>query len=416
MDQARDVIVRFHEVALKGRNRPIFIRALVNNIRRATAGLGVRRVWSEHLLVRCTLEPHADWEAVRQRLARVSGAVKLCLAHRAPPVYDAIERLVAGVTAQERFASFRISARRADKSFSMTSRELNVRLGDLVRERSGARVDLTHPELEVHVEVLPDDAFVYTEEAPGAGGLPVGTGGRVATLMSGGIDSPVAAWRMVRRGCHSVLVHFHSFPLVEGRSREKAKELAELLNAFQYDTRLYLVPFADVQRQMLLSVPGAFRVVLYRRFMFRIAEAIARREKALALVTGESLGQVGSQTLQNITTIDEAVQMPVLRPLVGLDKQEITDQARAIGTYQVSILPDEDCCSLFVPKSPATRMSVAQVHSLEAGLDVAGLVEQAVAAAELFEYRYDPPEALASEPGEPREPRRQARAGIAASD
>ena len=389
MDQPRDVLVRFHEVALKGKNRPIFINALVENTRRATAGMGVNRVWAGRMMVRLSLAPEADWDAVRERLGRVFGAVKFYLAYRSPPTYEAIERLVSAVTAECSFDSFRISARRPDKRFPLSSMEMNVRLGTKVKERSGARVDLSHPALEVHVEVLADDAFVYLNEEPGAGGLPVGTGGRVAVLMSGGIDSPVAAWRMMRRGCRAVLVHFHSFPLVEGRSREKARELGEMLNVYQYDTRLYLVPFAELQKRVILSVPGPLRIVVYRRFMVRIAEAIARRERAKALVTGESLGQVSSQTLENIATIDQVAHMPILRPLVGMDKQEIMDQARAIGTYDVSILPDEDCCSLFVPKSPATKTVVREVEACEAELDVDALVEQAVAGAELAEYHQD---------------------------
>ena len=390
MQQARDVLIRFHEIALKGKNRPTFVRALVDNIRRATADLGVRRVWEERLLVRLTLEPDADWDAVKGRLAKVPGAVKFSLAHRVEQDYDAIAQTVREVTADLRFETFRITAHRAEKRFPVTSAEMNIRLGDQVRQESGARVDLSHPELEVHVEVLVGDAFVYTSEVPGLGGLPVGTGGRVAVLMSGGIDSPVAAWRMIRRGCRAVLVHFHSFPLVEGRSREKARELAELLNAYQLDTRLYLVPFAEVQKRMLLNVPGAYRVVVYRRFMVRIAQAIAEREGARALVTGESLGQVGSQTLQNIATVGAAATMPVLRPLVGMDKVEIIDQARAIGTYETSILPDEDCCTLFVPKSPSTAVKLDEIAPLEAELDVEAMVAQAVAQAEVVDCHAAP--------------------------
>jgi thiamine biosynthesis protein ThiI len=205
-------------------------------------------------------------------------------------------------------------------------------------------------------------------------------------LMSGGIDSPVATWRMLRRGCRATLIHFHSFPLVEGRSREKAKELAEILNRYQYDTRLYLVPFADVQRTLILTVPGPLRIVAYRRFMVRIAEEIARREGARALVTGESLGQVGSQTLQNIATVGDVAKMPILRPLVGMDKQEIIEQAQAIDTFETSILPDEDCCTLFVPKSPSTAVRRDQIEAYEAELDVETMVREAADAAELSEY------------------------------
>jgi len=386
MEQPRDVLIRFHEVALKGRNRPMFINALVEGVRRATQGLGVRRVWTGRLMVRLEMEPGADWPAVRARLTTVSGIAKFALAHRTGAEYDAIAGLVREVLRGERFASFRIITNRADKRFALTSQEMNARLGEQVRVESGARVSLTRPEVEVRVEILPREAFVYVSETQGAGGLPTGTGGRVAVLMSGGIDSPVAAWRMMRRGCRAVLIHFHAFPLVEGRSREKARELAELLNAYQYDTRLYLVPFAPLQQQVLLAVPPEFRVVAYRRFMVRIAEAIARRDGARALVTGESLGQVGSQTLTNITTIDAVATMPILRPLIGMDKQEIVAQAQRIGTFETSILPDEDCCTLFTPRSPSTAVHVETAAHVERSLPIEELVAQAVAASEVHDY------------------------------
>ena len=213
----------------------------------------------------------------------------------------------------------------------------------------------------------------------------MGASGKVAVLMSGGIDSPVAAWRMMRRGCRAVLIHFHAFPLVEGRSRDKAKELAERLNDWQFDTRLRLVPFADVQRAIILEVPGPLRVVAYRRFMARIAEAIARNEGARALVTGESVGQVGSQTLRNIATVDQVVSMPVLRPLIGMDKQEIIDQARAIGTFETSVQPDEDCCTLFVPRSASTAVQPWEIAAQETNLDIDALVREAVSRTETFE-------------------------------
>ena len=384
-ERPRDVVVRFHEVALKGRTRPVFIRALVDHLRRATATLGVERVWSEHLLIRLRLSSEADWDTVKACLAKVPGAVKFSLVRRTEPDYDDIASAVSAMATEGSFSSFRITAHRADKRFALTSREMNVSLGALVQHVTGARVDLSNAEAEFHVDVLPKDAFVWTDEEPGLGGLPVGTGGRVAVLMSGGIDSPVAAWRMIRRGCKASLVHFHSFPLVEGRSREKAKELAALLNEYQLDTRLYLVPFAPLQQRIILSVPGPLRIVVYRRFMMRIAEAIAQREGAAALVTGESLGQVGSQTLRNMATVGEAATMPVLRPLVGMDKSEIIDQAQAIGTYETSILPDEDCCTLFVPRSPSTGVSLGEADRAESELAIDDLVAQAVEDAGVFD-------------------------------
>lgn len=384
----RYVTVRFHEIALKGRNRPFFIATLVNNVRRATQGMGVQRVWKGPMMVELELAPEAEWDVLRERLAKVCGVVKFALAYKLQPSLEKIEQLLAQVIPEHNARSFRISARRADKQFPLTSPEINRRLGSFVQERTEASVDLGHPELNIHVEILPREALVYFEEVPGPGGLPVGTGGKVVCLMSGGIDSPVAAYRMIKRGCRAVLAHYHAFPLVEGRSREKALELAQLLTQYQYDSRLYLVPFADLQKRVILDVPGPYRVVAYRRFMARIAQSIAQRERASALVTGECLGQVSSQTLENIATIDAAVTLPILRPLVGMDKQEITDQARALDTYDISIQPDEDCCSLFVPKHPATHTTVKQMEDLESALDIPALVQATVEQAEVREFSW----------------------------
>jgi thiamine biosynthesis protein ThiI len=382
----QDVLVRFHEIGLKGKNRPMFIKQLVDNVRRATIGTGVSKVWSGRMIVRLTLEEGAEWEPVRERISRVFGAVKFAPAHRVALDYDAIAETVTKLADERTFDTFRITAHRVDKRFPMSTRDLNVQLGDLIRERSGARVDLNHADLDLHVETMTDDAFVYADLFAGSGGLPVGTAGRVVVLMSGGIDSPVATWRMMKRGCRTTLVHFHSFPLVEGRSREKAQELAEILNAYQYDTRLLLVSFAEIQKRIILTVPGPLRVVAYRRFMVRIAEAIARKEGARALVTGESLGQVGSQTLPNIATVDEVAGMPIFRPLIGFDKQEIIEQAEAINTFKTSILPDEDCCTLFVPKSPSTAVRSEEIVAYENDMDIDEMVAEAAKTAETFEY------------------------------
>lgn len=386
MKPPQDVLVRFHEIGLKGKNRPMFIKQLVDNVRRATIGTGVSKVWSGRMIVRLTLEEGAEWEPVRERISRVFGAVKFAPAHRVALDYDAIAETVTKLADERTFDTFRITAHRVDKRFPMSTRDLNVQLGDLIRERSGARVDLNHADLDLHVETMTDDAFVYADLFPGSGGLPVGTAGRVVVLMSGGIDSPVATWRMMKRGCRTTLVHFHSFPLVEGRSREKAQELAEILNAYQYDTRLLLVSFAEIQKRIILTVPGPLRVVAYRRFMVRIAEAIARKEGARALVTGESLGQVGSQTLPNIATVDEVAGMPIFRPLIGFDKQEIIEQAEAINTFKTSILPDEDCCTLFVPKSPSTAVRSEEIVAYENDMDIDEMVAEAAKTAETFEY------------------------------
>jgi len=261
------------------------------------------------------------------------------------------------------------------------------------------RVDLDEPQLNFFVEVLKDRIFYSLEKLPGPGGFPVGSSGRVAALLSGGIDSPVAAQRIMKRGCTVALVHFHAFPLQDHTTIDKVRELARVLTRYQYKTRLLLVPFGPVQQQIVAAAPAPLRVVLYRRFMIRIAEALMPRVKAKALVTGESLGQVASQTLDNMTTIDEAAHVPVLRPLVGMDKDEITREARHIGTFDVSTLPDQDCCQLFVPKSPATAAHVAEVRRAEADLDVAGLVASAARA--VAEERFTFPVAASTVDGPP---------------
>jgi thiamine biosynthesis protein ThiI len=220
------------------------------------------------------------------------------------------------------------------------------------------------------------------------GGLPVGASGTVAALLSGGIDSPVAAWRLMKRGCRVIFVHFHSVPYLPDVSQKKARELVERLTQWQYFSRLFLVPFGEIQREVVLTVPPPARVVVYRRLMVRIAERLARDAGALALVTGESLGQVASQTLENLTRIGEVAKLPLLRPLIGMDKIEITEQARALGTYEISIEPDADCCTLFVPKHPDTRMSREEVGRVESRLDLERLIAAGVEAAtqETFDF------------------------------
>jgi tRNA uracil 4-sulfurtransferase len=389
MSRRRPVgLVHYHELGLKRGNRPLFLRHLARNLRRATSDLGpltLRQVSGRVLL---DLENHPDPAAVRDRVQRVFGVASFALAYRVASTVDAMKSIIAWLVEGQTFASFRITARRAFKTYPMTSVELNRELGAFVLERVASRVDLRHPEVEIHVEVMPAETFVYIDPVPGPGGLPVGASGTVAALLSGGIDSPVAAWRMMKRGCRVLFVHFHSVPYLPPTSQAKARALVGLLTQWQYDSTLILVPFAEIQREVVLTVPPPARVVVYRRLMVRIAEALARKHGAVALATGESLGQVASQTLSNIARIDEAAGMPILRPLIGMDKLEITDQARRLGTFEISIEPDADCCTLFVPKHPATRMSEHEVSAVESRLDIARLVASGCdgASVEAFEF------------------------------
>jgi thiamine biosynthesis protein ThiI len=281
-----------------------------------------------------------------------------------------------------------VSARRADKRFPLTSPQIEREIGGRIKEARGWTVDLGNPELVIRVELLTDEAFYFFDKQRGPGGLPTGTAGRVACLLSGGIDSPVAAHRMMKRGCAVTFVHFHSYPILSRASQEKARELVRLLTKWQQQSRLYLVPFGDLQQQVVLTVPGPMRVVVYRRLMLRIAERIARMRGAQALVTGEVVGQVASQTLENLAVIGAAASLPVFRPLIGMDKDEITVEAQKIRSFPISIIEDQDCCTLFTPRNPLTRARLVDVERAELALPIDDLVGRAVreAAVEEFEF------------------------------
>ena len=363
---------------MKGRNRPWFMRKLADNLRRATQGAGVEEVWQGQMLVGLTLAEDADWRTVSGRVRDCFGVAKFFQAYKLPRDLDGVKNELPALLDHHRFSSFRITANRADKRFPVKSDGINRDLGAFVENLSGARVDLSNPELEIFIDVQQNEILVYFDEVRALGGLPVGTSGPVAAMLSGGIDSPVAAWNMMKRGCHAHFVHFHSYPLVDDSSMEKAADLAQMLTRYQYHSGLSLVPLAEIQKQIIVSTPPAYRIILYRRFMVRITEILARRMGAKAIVTGESCGQVSSQTLENIVAVDQVAGIPILRPLIGSNKEEIINVARELGTFPVSIQPDQDCCTLFVPKHPVTRAEPEIVAKLESTLPVDELVQQAV--------------------------------------
>jgi len=369
------LLVHYHEIALKARNRPFFVNQLVRNLKRATADFPVRRIQKLPGRVLLELAGENAAQEVAERVRRVFGVANCCSALRCDLDLEALKNTAAKALAGRPFQTFRVTARRAYKTFPLTSPQLNEILGTFVLERFPARVDLKNPELTLFVDILPKEAFIYLEKVRGPGGLPVGVAGRVIALLSGGIDSPVAAYRMMRRGCQVSFVHFHGAPFLDRRTQEKAREIVKLLTRYQYTSRLYLVPFGEAQQEVVVNTPAPYRVLLYRRLMARIAEHLASLEGAKALVTGESLGQVASQTLENLTVIEEAVKLPLFRPLIGMDKEEITEQAKEIGTYEISIQPDQDCCTLFVPRHPATRATMDDIGRAEMTLDLDRLVK-----------------------------------------
>ncbi len=388
MKTMKAVLVHYHEIALKGRNRPGFILKLVRNLQTVCKGLAVSQVKSLPGRVRMQLDDEKDWPELRSRIERVFGIANFSCSQSTAREVEALKTAIRDSLGSVRCASFRVLTRRADKTFSFTSQEINREIGAAVQQRYGFPVDLENPELTIYIELLPEEAFFYTERFPGPGGLPVGISGRVTALISGGIDSPVAAHRIMKRGCQVVFVHFHSYPYLNKTSQEKVIELVQHLTRYQFVSQLYLVPFGEVQREVVLGAPAPLRVVLYRRLMMRIAQELARQAKARALVTGESLGQVASQTLENLLVVEEASELPIFRPLIGMDKDEITRQAQEIGTYETSIIPDQDCCQLFIPKWPAVRTTVDQIKKAEARLDIERLVKLALEKTEQQRFRF----------------------------
>jgi thiamine biosynthesis protein ThiI len=382
------VVLHYGELALKGRNRPWFIHSLVRTIRTLLADLPVRAVQPLVGRVVLTLDRDEDWPEVRDRLSRLPGIGNFARAEHVIPDLDAIADVVLAGLAGRSARSFRVMARRADKRFPHPSPDIERLIGRRVQDLTGWPVDLSNPEFVIRVEVLTADAYVHFDRERGTGGLPIGTSGRVMTLLSGGIDSPVAAWRLIRRGCRNHLVHFHSYPILSKTSQDKARTLARMLTRHQLRTRLFLVPFGPIQQQIVVSVPPPLRIVIYRRMMLRIAEVLARQYGAHALVTGDAVGQVASQTIDNLGVVGSVATLPVLRPLIGMDKEEITADAQRIGTYETSIMPDEDCCSLFTPRYPATRATHRDAELAERALDIPTLVQAAVDATEREDYRF----------------------------
>ena len=373
------IVIHYGEISLKGKNRSAFIRKLAKNICQALSDYAGSDVTIQSGRLLLTVPDIVPWVDVETRLRCVFGVANFAPCLSAPHDLDAITSVVDKVLSSRTFASFRVTARRAFKELPFNSLQLNQEIGTHVLRTHDTRVDLDHPELTIHIELIPRQTLIYLEKRPGAGGLPVGTSGTVLSLLSGGLDSPVASYRMMKRGCCVDFVHFHSYPFLNRTSQEKAVQLAGLLTRYQYAARLFLVPFGEFQQQIVNAAPSRYRVVLYRRCMLRIAEALAHQTGAQALVTGESLGQVASQTLQNLSVIESAITLPILRPLIGKDKAEIIQEAQAIGTYDISIIPDQDCCTLFVPRHPATRAVLDHVEAAEAKLDVSALVDEALA-------------------------------------
>ena len=379
------VLMKLGEIVLKGSNRKLFERRLHNNIRSSVRDLGDVRLSQRGagvIILRKRDASDLEIAEIADRMSHVMGVVWVHLVRRVPKDLDAITD-VAVRSMADREGTFAVRARRRDKRFEMTSSELAGRLGARIIDAHGYRVNLKHPDNTLYVEVDKDEVFVFTDGIPGQGGLPSGMSGRGLVLMSGGIDSPVAAHRMIRRGLKVDFLHFSGMPFTGPESIYKAYSLVRRLDRYQVGSRLFVVPFGKAQQQLKSAGNERLQIVAQRRLMLKTTEALADDLKAECLITGDALGQVSSQTMTNITALDDAVDLPILRPLIGMDKTEIMDQARGIGTLAISELPDEDCCTMLTPRQVETAAQVGDLRRIERRLDAEELAEYLVTTAQM---------------------------------
>ncbi|MCR4886606.1 MAG: tRNA 4-thiouridine(8) synthase ThiI [Clostridiales bacterium] len=377
------LMVRYGEIYLKGLNRPYFLRALVQRVREAAKPFGAQ-VWLHD--ARVFLSGMEDMEGCMQRVAKVFGV------HSVAPAIEMDKDDFEGICRQADelmqglSGTFKVEARRADKHYFLDSPQINAKVGEyvLMHNEDRLKVDVRHPEHVLSIEIR-DQAYLYCRVYPAVGGMPVGTGGKAALLLSGGIDSPVAGYMIAKRGVQLVAVHFHSFPYTSEFAKQKVLDLAKILSEYCCGIRVYVVPFTEIQMQIHEKCPEDYTTLIMRRYMMRIAEKIARKEEALALITGESVGQVASQTIEALVTTNEVVTLPVFRPLIGFDKIDIMEYAKKIGTYDTSILPYEDCCTVFTPRHPATKPKEALIEKGEGALDQEMLIQTALDNAEIVE-------------------------------
>ncbi|QZY56360.1 tRNA uracil 4-sulfurtransferase ThiI [Crassaminicella profunda] len=384
----RILIVRYGEIALKGLNKSYFINKLVKHIKANLSDLGELKVWHSGGLVYVDMDGY-DEEEVIEKVIKVFGIVSVSPAYEMKKdmetIYAVALKHMQEIIEEDEIKTFKVESRRGDKSFPMKSPEISRMVGGYVFNHiEELKVDVHHPDLMLYVDVR-EKAYVYSKKIAGHGGLPLGTNGTAMVLLSGGIDSPVAAWMMAKRGMNIEAVHYHSYPFTSERAKEKVIDLARIIATYCGNIRIHCVNLLPIQKEINEKCPEDEMTILSRRFMMKIAERIAKKRECHALVTGESIGQVASQTIQGLTVTNHAVEIPVFRPLIALDKVDIMDIAKKIDTYETSILPHEDCCTVFLPKRPVTKPRVDKILQSESKLDVEALVKEAVENMEVIE-------------------------------
>jgi len=377
------ILCHYGEIGLKGKNRGYFEKKLQENLRKTLKKFSpdtfssIGRMFGR-LIIRLNENGQNEIDSINTALKNVCGMVYFAPAIKIDQDKDKITKLAVELMSDGDYNSFRVTTRRTDKDFPVSKQKMNEDVGEAILESTAKKVNLNHPDKTCYIDIVDGKAFVYTERIEGQGGLPVGVSGKVMSMLSGGIDSPVASYYVMKRGAAVSFVHFHSVPYTNEASIEKVREMIEKLQVFQQKISLHLIELAPIQKEVMVLTAEKYRIILYRRFMVRIADELAKIHKAKALVTGDSLGQVASQTLENMGVIEEAISMPLLRPLIGFDKLEIIGKAREIETYDISIQPDQDCCALFVPKHPATKSRLVDVLIEEKKLDIEMLIQQAI--------------------------------------
>ncbi len=383
------LLLRYGELGLKGKNRGQFIKCLADNIQKVLPHKKVESTWG-----RIWLPLEDDLDETLAALKNVFGLYSVSPVVRCGRELSEIAEAAHKVLSQSlpTGGTFKIESRRSDKTFPMKSPELSATIGGMILDQCGDdyTVDLHHPDQRIDIEVRSEGVYVFGEKIPMAGGLPVGSSGKAVVMLSGGIDSPVAAYYAMKRGVRVEMVHFHSFPYTSERAKEKVIDLCRILTKYCGEVKLHVVHFTDIQMEIRKTCREDYTITMMRRFMYRIAERMAEKRNALAIYTGEDVGQVASQTLESMACINEAIKMPVLRPLCGFDKTEIIEMAQKMGTFETSILPYEDCCTIFLPEFPKIRPRLAEALAMEENMDVDGLINDAMAKTETMTVRgYD---------------------------
>lgn len=376
------LIVKYGEIGVKGKNRYIFENKLIKNVKNILKPIGKFNLYKEYGRIYVDLDGY-DYEEIVEEVRKVFGIVGVCPAVRAEKDYNLLKELALKMLEEkidQGYKSFKVDSRRGDKDFKLTSQEMSLDIGGYLvsQVKDKIAVDVRNPEVKIHCELRQNHVMVYSDTIPGYGGLPLGTNGRAMSLLSGGIDSPVASWMVAKRGMELECIHFHSYPFTSEKSQEKVRDLAQILSKYCGRVRLHKVNMLEIQKAIGLNCKDEEMTIISRRFMMRIAQQVAESRRCDALVTGESIGQVASQTIQGLTCTNASVSMPVFRPLIAMDKTEIIDIAQKIGTFETSILPEEDCCTVFSPKKPVTKPKLDRIERSENALDVEKLIQDAI--------------------------------------